>query len=266
MAQDSVILRSEAIAIRVSPHSQTSQVVIWLTPESGRVVTLVKGACRPKSDFLGQYDLFTTSELLYYDRNREGIHIARECTLLNPRLGLRANWRAAAAASYICDLAARTMDGEGQVAGAYELVRGMLDQLEGEGVSIPIILWFELQLLDRLGLSPRLDACVVCGAAVDAEPELLFSAGDGGLRCRGCGRAEGQRIGADSIAMLSRWQKSDGPAVAWRTRGTPRQMEEVATLMGEFLHYHLDVGPLVESRRAAMAVLAPPAPLVPARA
>ena len=48
--------KSEAICLDIRPWSRTSHVVEWLTPH-GKIRTLVKGAVRPKSAFLGQYDL-----------------------------------------------------------------------------------------------------------------------------------------------------------------------------------------------------------------
>ena len=101
------ILRTEAIALRVSPFSRTSHVVTWLSPEHGRLATVVKGACRPKSAFLGQYDLFATCELLFYRRDHDGAHAIRECSPLEPRDELRDDWRRVTTASYLCDLLAR---------------------------------------------------------------------------------------------------------------------------------------------------------------
>ena len=80
------ILKTDALALRVSPFSRTSHVVRWLTASHGTIATLVKGACRPKSRFLGQYDTACTSELLFYERAGNGLHIAKECCLLEPRL------------------------------------------------------------------------------------------------------------------------------------------------------------------------------------
>ena len=68
-----MILATPAIALRVSPFSRTSRMVTWLTPAYGRLVTSIKGACRPKSAFLGQFDLASRCELLFYRRERDGV-------------------------------------------------------------------------------------------------------------------------------------------------------------------------------------------------
>ena len=81
-------VKTEATCLRISPWSRTSHVVSWLTP-SGRVATLVKGAVRPKSAFLGQYDLFYRCDLLYYARASGDLHALREVTPRNLRAHLR---------------------------------------------------------------------------------------------------------------------------------------------------------------------------------
>ena len=77
-------VKSEAICLSVRPWSQTSHVVAWLTP-CGKVGTVVKGAVRPKSFFLGQYDLNYTCEILYYGRARGDLHALRDCVPLSRR-------------------------------------------------------------------------------------------------------------------------------------------------------------------------------------
>jgi recombinational DNA repair protein (RecF pathway) len=125
-----MIAKTEAIVLRVAPFSRTSHVVTWLTREYGRVGTVVKGAVRPKSAFLGQYDLFYTCELLFYERERNGLHVAKECSPLRPRVGLRREWRAYCCAAYICDLVYQSsLAGAQHLEGVFALLTEVLDWL-----------------------------------------------------------------------------------------------------------------------------------------
>ena len=92
-------VKCEAICLDVRPWSRTSHVVSWLTPH-GRIVTLVKGAVRPKSAFLGQYDLNYTCEIVWYRRAKGDLHALRECSPLVLRENLRGDWRALLAAEH----------------------------------------------------------------------------------------------------------------------------------------------------------------------
>ncbi|MFN2352493.1 MAG: DNA repair protein RecO, partial [Kiritimatiellia bacterium] len=84
-----MIVRTKALVLRVVSFSETSQVVTWLTPGLGKLTTLIKGALRRGSPFQGQYDLFYTSELIYYERRQSEIHVAGECAVLKHRPQLR---------------------------------------------------------------------------------------------------------------------------------------------------------------------------------
>ena len=94
------IVKTEGICLAVHPWSRTSHIVRWLTPD-GPVACHVKGAARPKSAFLGQYDLNYTCEVLYYARARGELHALRECAPIDRREGLRGDYRALALADYM---------------------------------------------------------------------------------------------------------------------------------------------------------------------
>ena len=96
-------IRTEAVCLDIRPWSRTSHIVTWLTPV-GKVATVVKGAVRPKSAFLGQYDLNYTCDILYYARAKGELHALRDCVPLDLRESLRGNYRALALAGYFRQL------------------------------------------------------------------------------------------------------------------------------------------------------------------
>jgi recombinational DNA repair protein (RecF pathway) len=131
-----MIVKTEAIVLRWYPVSETSRVVSWLTPERGRLSTLIKGALRPKSAFLGQYDLFQTCELLYYARPHEGLMITREVAPVRTaraacaRTGGPAGWPPTCAAWW-----GRVTPPEAAQAELFHLLNECLDELAGEGAN-----------------------------------------------------------------------------------------------------------------------------------
>lgn len=274
-----MILKTTALVLRFYPFSNTSRIVSWMTPDQGRLVTMIKGSQRPRSQFLGQYDLFYTCELLFYRRERGGLHIARECAPLKMRPRLRRDWKAAAAASYISGLVSQAVPPEAPHEGVFALLDGALDELESSGAGLPFLFWFELRLLDQLGLSPRLRRCAACGNALASEPHrTAFAVARGGLLCPACtgdsqpgGAAPSRRflrdesvppparhprgrVRADVVSMLAAWQQARSPQGPLSTQCTPQQLSAVETVLGGFLAYHLDFQPI--GRRAALDVLA----------
>ncbi|MCL1887856.1 MAG: DNA repair protein RecO [Kiritimatiellaeota bacterium] len=159
-----MFITTEAIALRVSPWGNTSHLVTWLTPAHGRVTTRVKGACRPKSFFLGQYDLFYTCELVFYTRETGGVHSIREASPLDCREALRGDWRSACAANYYADLAHHTAMPMQESGAQYGLLQGGLDALCAAPPRVSDILWHEARLLKILGLAPILTPCPECHA------------------------------------------------------------------------------------------------------
>lgn len=156
-------VKSEAICLSVRPWSRTSHVISWLTP-SGRVTTLVKGAVRPKSAFLGQYDLNYTCEIVYYSRAHGELHALRECSPTEMRESLRHDYRALALAGYFCMLVERfAPQGDDAIAWFREL-SGALDfacrGVGGPGAAAMQLLFFEIKVLVLLGLGPEIESAV----------------------------------------------------------------------------------------------------------
>ena len=251
-----MITKTHGIALRIDPFSKTSHVVSWLTPDRGRIATLIKGAQRPRSQFLGQYDLFYTCELIYYPGLRSSLGILKECSPLNWRTGLREDWKACLAASYFADLVNRLTPADVANGTLYRLVGRVLDFLARQGGNINTLHWAELKLLTLLGVGPRLLSCVACGSREfqSARP-AAFSIPRGGLLCASC-RADTEGsivpVSQDALAMLRLWQQAPNPLIAKRTTCTEPQHRMMDKLLGGFLTYHMESS---RSRDIAMEML-----------
>ncbi len=258
-----MIERTKALVLRIMPFSHTSHVVAWLTVERGCLHTIVKGACRPKSAFLGQYDLFYTCELLYYARERaEGLHVARACFPIAVRKKLREDWRAAGCASYACDLLWRTHVTGDSSEPVYRLTTGLLDELCAERATLNLLLWYELRLATLLGFGPRLESCADCGrSGIEGASKVpvgcwRFRPERGGVLCPRCAAEDGYALAPDIMTILRRWQVADSPRTARRTRCTTQQHLALRRFLGMFYAEHLDPPPA--GRSVAMELLTHP--------
>lgn len=153
--------KSDAICLRIRPWSRTSHVVIWLTP-SGKLSTVVKGAVRPKSAFLGQYDLNYTCETVAYVRGKGDLHPLREATPLKRRDALRTDYRRLALADRFREITEELAPQGPDAADWFALLDRALDRLAEPPTPPPPLvaelLDFELQALRLAGLSPELEA------------------------------------------------------------------------------------------------------------
>ncbi|NLB69858.1 MAG: DNA repair protein RecO [Lentisphaerae bacterium] len=169
-----MIQKTEATVLRIFPFSRTSHIVSWLSRDGDRITTAVKGATRPKSLFLGQYDLFYSCELLYYTRERNGVHIAKECTPLNMRENFRTNWRATQCASWFSALAYNASGAGIANRELYYLFNETLDYISlSEQPPPPIVFGrYEVKILELMGLSPNFSKCEFC---TDTQQTASFS-------------------------------------------------------------------------------------------
>ncbi len=252
-----MITKTDAIVLRVIPYRTTSHVVIWLSADGERITTVVKGAARPRSAFLGQYDLGYTCELLYYDRESNGIHHIRECSPLTTRPYLRDNWAAMACASYFCHLANLTVPIDTRSPAAYRLLRDSLDAL-AQAQTPELLLWFEMSLLHHLGLAPRVDACLGCGQNDPRHVDgIAFSAARGGILCPACrAHAESRQddgLPIDPPTLQFLRHASTLPPPHTTLTLTLIQEFQTSRVLGMFLAYHVDLPP--ECRDAALRLL-----------
>jgi recombinational DNA repair protein (RecF pathway) len=216
-------IRAKAVCLAVRPWSRTSHIVAWLTP-AGRVTTVVKGAVRPKSAFLGQYDLNYTCEILYYARAKGDLHALRECTPLVRRDALRGDYRALMLADYF-----RRLTGELAPAGPdgaewAALLTRALDALDADaaGKTAAALPARTIAALQRL-LAYEMDVLALAGLT----PEL----GDGGED--GCFQLRGERRIPVSREVFSCLKRPSGEK-------NIKILLDAARVIGVFYAFHVD--------------------------
>lgn len=227
------ILRDEALVLRWYPVTDSSRIVVWFTRHHGRVSTLIKGAQRPKSWTLGQFDLFYTCELLFYRHAREDLHHFKECSPLRRRRALRQNWRGCAAASCIADLLYRVTPPAAISETLYDLSSRALDRCAQPDIAPALLFWYELHLLQELGLAPDLGDTL--------HPQARFAYEEG--RVLPADRVRSPHAAALSggvWALLRRLSAETDPAALSRIRILPEQTREIALHLERFATWHLD--------------------------
>jgi DNA repair protein RecO (recombination protein O) len=274
-----MIIKTQAIVLRMIPFSETSRVVLWLTRDHGKIATIIKGAHRRRSPFVGQVDLFYTCELLVYLRLFRGLHIVKECSPLKPRTPLRSRWRATACASYFTDLVARISPLYAPHPELFRLLDMALDYFADQSALELGLFWFELKLMKVMGLSPQLKECLLCHHPLkeanafsegpgtrsvhrektyETRVASVFSCVRGGVLCKTCAPSSrleevGIPITPDILGMLRFWQSSRSWHSAQSAACTPRQARELERILGLFMQYHLEIGN--PARATALSIL-----------
>ena len=230
------IIKTKGIVLMVHPWSRTSHVVTWLTPDHGPVTTLVKGAVRPKSAFLGQYDLFYTCDLLYYARATADLHALREVTPHVFRENLRGRWRETALAGYAAGLVKDLAPANAESAAWFAFLEDLLTRLENAPTTPPLqeLVRLEMEILQLAGWAPDF-------SDMDFHAEWSPFAIDLGR----CGEgARTVRLSPRTAAVLVR---PDAPNQALET------VKDAVRFLGVFLAYHIERPP--DIRRALVSLL-----------
>lgn len=206
----------------------------WLTPDCGPVTTVVKGAVRPKSMFLGQYDFFYTCELVYYARSSGGAHAIREAVPIDMREHIRGDFRSTAYASYAAYLAGMHCPHGEDAAAWYGFLERRLDGLAERPADALSVVWLELEFLSLAGLAPDF-----AGADFSADA-VPFSIDRG--RAEEGGRTV--RIPAGAARLLSGGCGEVSEA----------DIQAALRFLGVFMRHHLDMSP--EIRRETLGLVA----------
>lgn len=183
-------LEREGIVVGRHDFAEADRVVRLLTPDSGRVGLLARGARQERSRW-AVLDLGSRVRA----RTRPGkgeLEPIVEVEVLDARVRLREGLGRLALAAYACELCgalAREDHGEPRLYGLLETALLLLDATDADpGPAFRLAL--EAKALTFAGVAPVLDRCVAC--EVPLEPTMRIAPAAGGLfhpRCAPAGEA-----------------------------------------------------------------------------
>ncbi len=163
---------TSAILLRRTRLSDTSWIVTWLTQENGRLKTAAKGARRPRSPFAGKLDLFFLEEISYTASRKSDLHALREVVLVEPFIGLRADFLRTELAAYFVELIELVTEAEHPAPELFDLLLRAFRYLNTGRPTLLALLHFESELVRLLGIhgQPGVSPAVAIGRAHHAVP------------------------------------------------------------------------------------------------
>jgi DNA repair protein RecO (recombination protein O) len=237
-------LHTEGLILRAVDFGESDRIVHLLTPETGRVTAMAKGARRSVRRFGGTLDLF--NQLRVQLVVKPGGRMARleQTRLLRTFEGLRTRPRAFALGCYLLELLDRLAPEGGaraDLAHLFDFALRALSTLERREPDARLRTLLELCALDALGLRPELRRCVRCSAEVEG-PAVGFSISDGGPVCAAC-----QPTASDLLPVHLGTLRALEQAVrlgvdrADRLALAPTALEEARRLLDRFGRFHVGV-------------------------
>lgn len=192
--------RTEAIILHTFPARERDKLVVFLTPDHGKVKGFAYGARSMRTRFGASLEPLAKVRIGYIEREGDEIVRIESVDLIRSLFPAQQNLAASVAASYL----AETVDTFAQSGDPAELIYRLLDRttealLEG-AVPLRVVAYAEVWTLRLAGVLPSLRNCNSCGEALGRP--LRFDSHAHGFVCPNCAAENAQVIANDVAEVL----------------------------------------------------------------
>lgn len=191
----------QAVVLRITEFSESSQIVTFFTKTAGQVRLIAKGIRRStKKRFAAGLDLLELGDLTYYPaRGDAGLGILATWNQRSSFAGIRRALSGLYAGLYAAELLTTLSLENDPHEALYSHFLQLLAALDnGEDIATRIS-DFQSQLLVEIGYSPNLSCCLNCRRPAVNWDIAYLSATKGGLTCQDCEMHE-----------VEKWRLPDG--------------------------------------------------------
>lgn len=193
--------KSEAIVLHTYPSRERDKLVVFLTPEYGKLRGFAYGARSIRSRYGAALEPLAKVTLTWFEKESEEAMRLDSAQLIRSLFGAQQNLRSSVAATYMAESA----DVFGQPNEPAELLYRLLDRschaLLEEAEPRLVLAWFETWLLKLQGIFPSMKNCHECGEVFDGP--ILFDERLAGFVCDGCGGREAEIVPNDVRDLLA---------------------------------------------------------------
>ena len=157
-----MIIRTEAIVLRVMKYRETSQIVTLFTREKGKMAVMAKGARLLKSRFGSSLQPMSYTQVVFYHKPTRGIQTLSESAHVQFFHGISRNLEKISIGLRIVELIYALMPEEEQNPQVFNLLVEVLGRLdEAEAHAINLLPYFQMRLGTVLGFAPDIDRDMV---------------------------------------------------------------------------------------------------------
>jgi DNA repair protein RecO (recombination protein O) len=227
----------DALVLRCRDYKENDKLVTVFSATEGRETLLARGARKPDGSLRAVSQPFSRISL-QKAAGRGSLNILTQGEVQEPFLPLKADLDKIAYAAYLSELVIIGMPEykpQPQVFAALLAAWSMLDFSDKHTLAAR---FFELRLLDALGLRPRLDGCQSCGRSLEGG-SFYLSAARGGIICRSCRGSEAGLISAGTVRNMQRLL--DAPfAKVPQLSISDTMLAEMEQALAPYLRYYLE--------------------------
>ena len=218
---------TDAIVLSRFDLGEADRVLTLITPAGGKLKAIAKGIRRPTSRLGGSLEPF--AELTVGLARGRTFDVVTEVRVGHAWLTLRDSLEGAATAWYLAELADRSLEERHAAEPLYALLKRAYELLDAGMAAGRVARWYEMHLLDELGMRPEVDRCVECDRMLEAEERFRWVPPLGGVICERCPGPPHDRTGLslEALKLLKAYQRLDIEAIAGLrlAEGVEREVE-----------------------------------------
>ena len=186
-----MLTKDEAICIRATDYSETSQIVTFFARAAGKISAIAKGSKRAKSAFGGPIEILSYGEIVFSDSQRERLATLTEFEQQSGFETTGSNVFTLNCSLFAAELVNKLTDDYDAHPALFDSFAQFLKSVREAGgesrETISLLILFQLSLLKEIGLQPVLKSCANCKTTFSTNwPKCYFSSGANGLICRDC--------------------------------------------------------------------------------
>ncbi len=229
----------EAVVVRASDFGEADRLVTLLTPFSGLVRAVARGARKPKSRLGGNVDLLRHIKASVNEGR--SLHSVSQVQSLSSLRGLHSGLEKMSTGLYMAEIAERfSVEGASNPELFNQFVQ-MLLILNAEPMHPLMARWFETQVLRINGFLPTINQCVDCGTELEPQGHV-FSPERGGIVCPDCRASESDVLlpaSLNTVKLLRHLARAEWQEVR-PINASEDDLRQVARILKEHLHFVLD--------------------------
>ena len=195
------VYEDEAIVLRQYSLSDSDRIIVLITRDYGKVRAVGKGVKKPQSRISGILEPLNHIRVEVYSREGKDLGQIRRAELIHSYLGRNQSLKHVYAYSYFAEICNEIAQDNQANRPLFRLVLASLSAGEKQGISQPLIRYFEIWCLKLSGLLPNYAYCSNCGKCVK-DDEFFAWLEAGQARCKDCAQGRGLKIGAQASSAL----------------------------------------------------------------
>lgn len=205
---------TEAIVLSRFDLGEADRVLTLITPTGGKMKAIAKGIRRPTSRLGGSLEPF--AELTVTLARGRTFDVVTQVSVSHAWLRLRDDLESTATAWYLAELADRSLEERHAAEPLYALLRRAYELLDAGMAPGRVARWYEVHLLDELGMRPEVDRCVECDRVLESDERFRWVPPLGGVVCERCPGPPHERTGLtlEGLKVLKAYQRLDIEALA----------------------------------------------------